>query len=123
MKSKKYIFSLLLVLILIIIYLVLYNKTYHIKINTDNIYEIQVQTSDAYGLNTKSMTNADEINVYMEKVKNMKFTHPKFYTGKGWVTAVDIKTKKKNGTEWTYQYTITEDRINIGSFQYEIISQ
>ncbi|MGB8454888.1 MAG: hypothetical protein WCD89_21480 [Anaerocolumna sp.] len=123
MKSKKVILSLLFVLVIITIYLILYNKTYHIKVDTDNIYEIQVKTSDAYGLDSKTITNDDEIIAYMDKALNMKFTHPQFNTGKGWVTLVDIKMKKKNGTEWTYRYTVLDDCINIGSFQYKIISQ
>lgn len=123
MKSKKVILSLLFVIVIITIYLILYNKTYHIKVNTNNIYEIQVQTSDAYGLNSKTITDDDEIKAYMDKALNMKFTHPQFHTGKGWVTAVDIKMRKKSGEEWTYRYTVLDDRINIGSFQYKIISQ
>ncbi|WFR54914.1 hypothetical protein QA584_14945 [Anaerocolumna sp. AGMB13025] len=123
MKSKKVILSLLFVLVMVIIYLILYNKTYHIKVNTDNIYEIQVKTSDADGLNTKTITNVDEIKDYMDDALNMKFTHPKFNTGKGWVTSVDIKMRKKDGSEWIYGYTLFDDRINIGSIQYKIISQ
>lgn len=123
MKSKKVIISLLFVLVIIIIYLILYNKTYYIKVNIDDIYEIQVKTLDAYGLNSKTITNIDEIKEYIGKAQSMKYTHPKFNTGKGWVTSVDIKIKRKNGTEWTYRYTVLDDRINIGSFQYKIISQ
>lgn len=123
MKSKKVILSLLFVLAIIAVYLILYNKTYCIKINTDNVYEIQIKTSDANGINAKTITDGDEIKAYMDKVHNVKFTHPKFNTGKGWVTSVDIKIMKKNGTKWTYRYTILEDRMNIGSLQYKIISQ
>jgi hypothetical protein len=108
---------------MVIIYLILINKTYHIKVNIDNIYEIQVKTSDADGLHSKTITNVDEIKVYMEDALNMKFTHPKFNTGKGWVTSVDIKMRKKNGREWIYRYTLLDDRINIGSIQYKITSQ
>ena len=123
MKSKKVRISLLLVIIIITMLLILYNKTYHIKVKIDDIYEIQVKTSDTDGLNSKIITNVDEIKEYMGKAQNIKFTHPHLNTGKGWVTLVDIKIKRKNGTEGTYRYTVLDDRINIGPFQYEIISQ
>lgn len=123
MKSRKGIFSLLLVSIIIIAYIVLYNKTYCIKVKTDDVYKIGIQTSDTYGLVTKTITNKDEIKEFMEKVRNMKFTHPKFNTGKGWVTAVDIYIKDKSGNKKIYQYTILENWINIGAYQYKIISQ
>lgn len=124
MKSKKIILTILFVLSIVMIYFVLYNKIYQIKVNTDKIYEIEVKTSDDNGLISRTITKADEIKGYMEEnALKLKFTHPKFNTGKGWVRSVNIKIRKTDGGEWIYRYTVLDDRITIGLFQYKIISQ
>lgn len=101
----------------------LYNKTYCIHVNTNNVYEIKIQTSDTYGLKTKIITDVKDIKGYMNKVRKFRFTHPRFHTGKGFITAVAIKMKDKRGNQNLYQYTILNDRISIGAFQYKIISE
>lgn len=123
MKHKKVIFFLLLVLILLIIYITLYNKTYSITVNSDNVYEIEIQTLATFGLKEKTITDVNQIEAFLDEARNIKFTHPKINMGKGWVTAVDIKIKDKEGNENLYRYTILYDKISIGSFQYEIISK
>ncbi len=125
MKSKRRVLILSGILLAIILYLIFYNKTYSIKIEDKEVYEIKIQTPGAFGfgLNTKTITKPDEITLYLDQVLKLRFTHPKIDTGKGWITAVDIKYRSETGKERMISYTILEDKIEIGSFQYDIISQ
>jgi hypothetical protein len=123
MKHKKGVLFLLFMIISITIYLILYNRTYRITVKADNVYEIRIQTAQGFGLDTKTITNAEEIKDFMGEVHKIRFTHPKFDTGKGWVTAVRIKSRNKSGSDNVYSYTILGDKLKIGSIQYKIISQ
>ena len=124
-KMKRRVLILSGIILAIILYLAFYHKTYSIKVENKEIYEIKIQTPGAFGfgIDTKIITNPDEIKRYLEQVQTLRFTHPKIATGKGWVTAVDIKYRGKSGKKRMIRYTLLEDKIEIGSFQYDIISQ
>lgn len=121
MKSKKAIIAIIFILAIVVVYIILYNKTYHIRVDIDDVYMIQIQTCDSDGFTTKTISDHDEIKAYVDKAKKIRFTHPKFYTGKGWTTMVDINMKNKKGAFRTYRYTISGDSIVIGSFKYDIL--
>ena len=125
MKSKRRVLILSGILLAIIIYLIFYNKTYSIKVEDKEVCEIKIQTPGAFGFgkDTTTITNPDEIKLYLDQVQSLRFTHPKIDTGKGWVTAVDIKYRSESGKARMIRYTTLEDKIEIGSFQYDIISQ
>jgi preprotein translocase subunit SecF len=121
MKIKKVILLVLLIFILAIIYIVLYNKTYHIDVEMKNVYEIQIKTLDPY--QEKILTDVEDIKNYLETVQKLQFTHPTFFTGKGWETDVTIKFRNNNGANTQYRYSITNNYIQKGSFRYKLILQ
>lgn len=121
MKNKKVIILILFIVILAIIYIVLYYKTYHINVEANNVYEIQINTLDPY--HEKVLTDVEEINKYLKTVQKLQFTHPTFFTGKGWETDVTIKIRNRNGTNTKYRYALINNSIQIGSFCFKLISQ
>lgn len=121
MKIKKVIVLILFIIILAIIYIVLYNKTYHINVEANNVYEIQIKTLDPY--QEKILTDVEEIKKYLEAVQKLQFTHPTIFTGKGWETDVTIKSRNSIGANTSYRYSIINNYIQKGSFRYKLILQ
>jgi hypothetical protein len=118
MQSKKVTVCVFLIFAgFIIIYLALYYKVYRIKINANEVYEIDIRT----GLDTKIITVPQEIKEYLDKVLAMKYTHPRILTGKGWTSAVCLKLRSDNGNERKFEYIIANNMIQFGSIEYKII--
>ncbi len=113
------------VLLVILLYLIFYYKTYSIRLEDREVYELMIQSPPAsgLGLDTKIITNPDEINTYLEQVNKLRFTHPRIDTGKGWVTRVDIKYISKSGHKRVISYTILGEKLRYGSFTYDIRTQ
>lgn len=125
MKNKKTIIFFCILIFLVAICIVFYNKSCYIKVRSNDVYEIQIQAlnNDGYGLKTEVLKNDDEIKEFLKDIQKLKFTHPKYNSGKGWKTAVTIKMKDKDNINTEYKYTLLDDYINIGLFQYKIISR
>lgn len=123
-KNKKTIIFFSVILLIVVTYILVYNKSYHIKVRINDIYEIQIQTSneDGYGLKTETIKNEDKIKDFIKEAQKLKFTHPTYHTGKGWETAITIKMRDKDNINTEYKYTLLKDYINIGLFRYKIIS-
>lgn len=123
MKSRyiKFIVLAISLVVIFIICMALYNKTYLVNINPDNVYEIQTQLSGPYHVDT--ITDKEEINTYLETVQKLNFTHPHIFTGKGWSELVTIKMRNDNGIKTEYRYSLLGDYISTGSFRYKIISR
>lgn len=120
-KIKKLIIAVAFLLVIVVVYIILYNKTYHIRVDIDEVYMVQIQTNDSNGINTSIITDPNEIKAYVEEAKKIRFTHPKFFPGKGWTTMVDIKMKSKSGSEKTYRYTISDTNIVIGQLKFDLL--
>jgi len=111
----------LFIVILIIIYIVLYNKIYYINVDTNNVYEVLIKTS--YPYQEKTLTDDKEIEMYLETLQKIRFTHPSINTGKGWETAVTIKSRNSDGINTEYSFFLLNNYIQKGHFCYKIISE
>lgn len=118
-KNIKFIILAISLLVILIICIALYNKTYHININPDHVYEIQIKIS--YPYEEITVSEPEEINTYLETVQKLQFTHPHIFTGKGWSELVTIKLRNDDGIKTEYRYSLADDYISTGSFRYKII--